>query len=151
RLVKATPAGAPALLDFARVVQLALIHAGKPPAAVKAIAARCDRLFPHTDPFVNRELAIVLTHLRRTGLMAGDVHAKRLAALLASPRDRQQQIHYFYCLRFLTEGWTGSQKAALASWYESTRDWRGGHSFTPFLENIFRECLTAYDGPDRRA
>jgi putative heme-binding domain-containing protein len=150
RLAKAAPAGAPALLDFARVVQLALIHAGKPPAAVKVIADRCERLFPHADPFVSRELAIVLTHLRRTGLTAGDTHAKLLDALLAR-RDRAQQIHYFYCLRFLTEGWTAEQKAALASWYESTRGWSGGSSYTPFLENIFRECLSAYDTADRRA
>jgi putative heme-binding domain-containing protein len=72
-------------------------------------------------------------------------------AMLLSRDDRMQQIHYFYCLRLLHDGWTTPQKKALAAWYEGTHDWTGGHSFTPFLENIFRECLAAYDLADRRA
>src|SRR5262245_28372060 len=100
---------------------------------------------------VNRELAILLTHFRRTKVLEGPVHTALLEALQASKGDREQQIHYFYCLRLLHEGWTAEQKQALAAWYDSTRDWRGGASFGGFLQNIFRECLTAYTLADRRA
>ncbi len=151
RLEKAAPGDARSVLDYARVVQMVLFHAGKPPAALKAIAARCDGLFPHADKRVNRELAIVLTHLKRAGGIDSPVHAKLLAALQASNGDRQQQIHYFYCLRLLHEGWTTEQKAALVRWYESTKTWAGGHSYVPFLENIFRECLSAFTLADRKA
>ena len=61
----------------------------------------------------------------------------------------QQQIHYFYCLRFLTDGWTPAQKKAVAEWYEGTRDWKGGNSYSGFLANIFKEVLGAYDLADR--
>jgi putative heme-binding domain-containing protein len=150
RLQKARPADTQGLLDYARTVQMVLFHAGKPPAAIKDIAAKCDRFFPHTDKCVNRELAIVLTHLKRTKLIDTPVHSKLLSAMRASNGDRPQQIHYFYCLRLIPEGWSAEEKSALASWYESTHSWGGGHSFTPFLENIFRECLAGYSLADRR-
>ena len=70
---------------------------------------------------------------------------KLLDALVSAKDDQQQQIHYFYCLRLLKDGWTPEQKHGLAVWYNGTQTWRGGHSYTPFLENIFREALQSYD------
>ncbi|MFQ3594371.1 MAG: hypothetical protein SNJ82_14430, partial [Gemmataceae bacterium] len=138
-------------VDWLRCVQLACFHiAGPPQKEQTAIAEECDRLFPRANPFVNRELAILLTHFRRTGVLKTAVHAKLIDAILKEKSDRAQQIHYFYCLRFLQEGWTPEQQMHLAAWYESTRDWKGGHSFTPFLENIFRQTLQAYDLPARK-
>src|SRR5262249_22785067 len=65
--------------------------------------------------------------------------------------DRMQQIHYFYCLRLLKDGWTAKDRTDLAAWYDTTKTWTGGHSFTPFLENIFRQALDAYTLADRKA
>ncbi|MGL4552180.1 MAG: HEAT repeat domain-containing protein, partial [Gemmataceae bacterium] len=135
-----------------RTVQLGCFHVAAPPAeALGRIARECDGAFPATDPGVNRELAILLAHFRRTGVLKTAVQSKLIDAILAAKDDRAQQIHYFYCLRFLHDGWTADEQARLAAWYESTRDWKGGHSFTPFLENIFRECLLAYDVKARQA
>jgi putative heme-binding domain-containing protein len=157
RLKKSEPKDANSLLNYLRTLQLACFHVPdsgglRPPlATVKAIAASCDKLFPHDDKLVNRELAILLTHFRRTGMLDSAVGAKLLAAIEASKGDPQQQIHYFYCLRLLNDGWTKEQKANLARWYESTRTWTGGASYTGFLGNIFRDCLSAYDLADRKA
>ncbi|MCC6417807.1 MAG: hypothetical protein IT429_06110 [Gemmataceae bacterium] len=137
------------LLDYLRTVQLALIHAGRRPIWMQGIARQCEKLFPHKDWRVNRELAILLTALQREGQL-GPVQGKLIAALAAAKGDRPQQIHYAYCLRLLKDGWTSEQKARLAEWYEGTKTWSGGHSFTPFLENIFREALAAYTVADRR-
>jgi putative heme-binding domain-containing protein len=157
RLKKSEPKDAQALLAYLRTLQLVCFHVPdsgglRPPlATVREIAASCDKLFPHDDKLVNRELAILLTHFCRTGVLDSPVGAKLLAAIEASKGDSQQQIHYFYCLRLLHDGWTKEQKAALARWYESTRTWTGGASYTGFLGNIFRDCLSAYDLSDRRA
>jgi putative heme-binding domain-containing protein len=140
-----------ALLDYLRTVQMALLHTAPTSNLVKPIAARCFRQFPHAEWQVNRELAILLTHFRLTGELNDSATAKLLDALLTSANDRMQQIHYFYCLRLLHDGWNPGQKAALAAWYNGTQTWGGGHSFTPFLENIFRECLAAYGPADRKA
>jgi putative heme-binding domain-containing protein len=139
-------------VDWLRCVQLACFHIATPPEKeAKVIATECDNLFPRANPIVNRELAILLAHFRRSGTLKTAVHSKLIDAILKEKSDRPQQIHYFYCLRFLHEGWTPEQQAQLAAWYESTREWKGGHSFTPFLENIFRQTLLAYDVPARKA
>src|SRR5262249_49910327 len=88
-------------LAHLRTIQLALIHAKPKPANVQQIAAQCLSMFPQKDKMVNRELAIVLTHLRKEKMTDAPVHAALLKDLLANSDDKLQQIHYFYCLRFL--------------------------------------------------
>jgi putative heme-binding domain-containing protein len=151
RLNQPAPTGVQPLLDWVRVVQLVCCQTGKAPAPLAEIGKACLALFPHADRMVNRELAILLAHLRRTGVIDAPVHAALLDAMKASTGDREQQIHYFYCLRLLHDGWTKEQKAALIDWYEQTRAWSGGNSFTPFLANIFRDALGAFDVADRKA
>jgi putative heme-binding domain-containing protein len=137
------------LLDHLRTVQMALVHTAKRPGSLSAIAEQCCQLFPYSDWRVNRELAILLTYFRRERITTQPVHAVLLSALLANPADRLQQIHYFYCLRLLHEGWTAEQKQALLAWYDSTKTWEGGHSFTPFLENILRGAGPIFTVQDR--
>src|SRR5207247_2562023 len=138
---------------YLRTLQMALIHTTQRPGAVRGIAVDCLEMFPHSDWRVNRELAILLTHFPREKILDEPVHSKLLSAMLSPPTasdaraesrerpgdDRQQQIHYFYCLRFLHDGWTSQQKSQLLAWYDATKTWEGGHSFTPFLENIFKD------------
>jgi len=143
--------GVQPLLDYLRTVQMALIHVERRPIWVKGIAEQCDKLFPHADWRVNRELAILLTDFRREGQVNAHVNGKLVDALLASKGDRLQQIHYFYCLRLINNGWTPSQKLAVAQWYNGTQSWQGGHSFTPFLANIFKDVLNSFAVDDRRA
>jgi putative heme-binding domain-containing protein len=138
------PKEASGLLDYARTVQMAQIHAPLRSEAVRAIAAKCVNLFPHSDGRVNRELAILLAHFQRVGLLEHPVVGKLYRALKDCKDDRQQAIHYFYCMRLLKEGWSHEDKVDLAAWYDGTKSWQGGHSFTPFLENIYREALQAY-------
>ena len=149
RLTRIAPTEKQGLLDFVRTVQLVCCQLDKPPSGLAEIGKKCDDLFPHKDAMVNRELAIVLTHLRRTKVIATPVHAKLLSALQSSKGDREQQIHYAYCLRLLHDGWTKKQKADFADWYDQTSTWSGGNSFNGFLANIFREALASYTVDDR--
>jgi putative heme-binding domain-containing protein len=138
------------LLDYLRTIELALIHIPSRPAWVKGIAQHCEGLFPHSSWRANRELAILLTDFQREHLLDHPIVGKLYQALEQSQGDRQQQIHYFYCMRLLKEGWTPQAKAGLAAWYDGTKSWHGGHSFTPFLENIFRETLQVYTATERQ-
>ncbi len=126
-----------------RTWQLACIHGqldGKEPIVQKAIEQWFTQ-FPSGDDRINRELAILLTHAHRSNWTTLPVNGKLVDVLLKTS-DRQQSIHYFYCLRLLYNGWTAEQKQQVVDWFEKTRTWTGGHSFTPFLENIFREFAT---------
>lgn len=149
RLLSAAPKETQDLLDFVRTLQLGLIHVSARPSSVEQLAQRCDQLFPHTDRSLNRELAIVLTGLVRDKQLQPGFHAKLLNALLAAEDDKQQQIHYFYCLRLLHVGWTAEQKDQLLTWFDSTKQWTGGFSFTPFLENILRDLSPVFTTEDR--
>lgn len=142
----------PALLNFLRTVQLALIHTNERPGSVRGLALDCLELFPHKDKNVDRELAILLTHFRTAGLLDDKVQDKLLAALLREKDDRLQQIHYFYCLRLLSkDAWTAEEKSDLLTWYDSTKAWQGGNSFTPFLFNILRDLSPIFTAEDRLA
>jgi putative heme-binding domain-containing protein len=144
------PKSTTGLLDYLRTVQMAQIHAPVRSDKVKFIAAKCYEIFPHPDPRVNRELAILLTHFQREGQLERPVVGKLYQAVAESKQDRQQAIHYFYCLRLLKDGWGHDEKFGLADWYDGTRTWQGGHSFGPFLENIFREVLGTYTLAERK-
>jgi len=149
RLNKATPTEPQALLDWSRTAQLAFVHTSARPVGGDELAERCNGLFPHADKLVSRELAILLTHCRKEGLTAKPVHAALLKALLAADGDRPQQIHYFYCLRLLHEGWTAEQKNQLLTWFNSTQSWTGGASFTRFLDNILKDLNPIFSAADR--
>lgn len=136
-------------LDYLRTVQMALIHTTARPGAVRGIALECLEHFPNSDWRVNRELAILLTEFRRSQILDEPIHAKLLEALLKAKDDRAQQIHYFYCLRLLHEGWTQQQKDQLLNWFDSTKTWTGGHSFMPFLEHILRDLNPIFTREDR--
>lgn len=136
-------------LDYLRVWQLVLLHCEQNVVAEAAreMLDRCARRFPPTDPRVAREIAILLTHGRRVGLIDQPVHALLLDALLRE-KDQAQQIHYFYCLRLLHQGWTADQRKQLLNWFEGTKNWQGGYSFRPFLENILRDFSPALTSED---
>jgi putative heme-binding domain-containing protein len=138
------------VLDYLRVWQLVLIHCSlndiRPEAA--DMVRRCWQMFPHNDCEVAQDLAILLTHARCVGLTEEPVHARLLEALLAANDQPSQQIHYFYCLRLLKYGWTAAQREQLLRWFEETRNWRGGHSFQPFLEAIFRDAAEIFSQAD---
>jgi putative heme-binding domain-containing protein len=132
------------LLDWLRTVQLAMVHCEKRPIWTKAIAEQCDKMFPHKDWRVNRELAILLVAFQREGRLAKPIQARLMKAVADSKGDRMQQIHYVYCMRLLRDGWTYDMARAVTGWYEGTRDWKGGHSFVPFLENIYKDCTLGF-------
>src|SRR5262249_27988223 len=94
------------VLDMLRTWQLVFLHTGvgRIRSHGSKFADEAVKHFPNTDNAVSRELAILLTYARRSGLTSAPVHKMLLQAMLAST-DRQQQIHYFYCLRLLHHDW----------------------------------------------
>ena len=135
-------------LGLLRSYQLVLIHTKARPESASALAALCEGKFPHPDPLVSRELAIVLTGLSRSGERTGAIHARLLDALLASEGDRPQQIFYFYCLRLLHDGWTPGQKDALVGWFDGMKSWEGGAYFRFFQEELLRQLAPVFTVDD---
>lgn len=138
-------------LQQLRTWQMVCVHAeldGKSPVIQQAINKWFSH-FPATDYRINRELAILLVHAHRQGWTELAVPEKLVTELGKTTNDRQQQIYYFYTLRLLYRGWTTALKNSVLAWFEQTKTWSGGHSFTPFMENIFTEWSTNLNESDR--
>ncbi|MFL5343100.1 MAG: hypothetical protein ACJ8F7_23460, partial [Gemmataceae bacterium] len=152
RLRTCKPADAQALLDWMRTLQLALVHAPASGNDVRAMARRCEDLFPQpgsSGPRANRELAILLTHFQMTGLASMPVQPLLMKALADSTGDKQQQMHYFLCMRLLKDGWTEPQKDTLLAWVETARDWTGGFSMQPFIDKMMLDLNPVFTAADR--
>ena len=157
-----------------RAWQLAFTRMGRPSDEVCAnVAAKLDPHFPHADPLVNRELVSLLIYLGSPTVVAKTVPLLSVsepvgptgeelggAALIArndqygatvasvsSSRSDRQQIAFAYALRNATVGWTPKLRTEFFSWFPRTRNWKGGSSFTGFIQNIRTESLA--NVPDR--
>ena len=160
-----------------RAWQLAFARMGKPDAATCArVVAKLDPLFPHADALVNRELISLLIFLDSPTVVAKAVPLLKIAeptgtapeevasrALLArndnygrtvqsvtDARPDRQQIAYAYNLRHATAGWTPALRTQFFLWFPTTREWKGGASFTGFLRNIRNESLAKVADPLER-
>lgn len=164
-------------LPLLRAWELVFTRMGKPDAATCArVAAKFDPLFPATDALVNRELVSLLIFLDSTTVVAKTVPLLKIGeptgtapeeiasrALLArndsygrtvqsvtDARPDRQQIAYAYALRNATVGWTPALHTQFFSWFPTTREWKGGASFTGFLRNIRNDSLAKVADPLER-
>lgn len=101
--------------------------------------------FPAPDERLNRELARVLAY---TGSAAAI--QKILDAMPKEDANQQLQIHYAYCLREIKEGWTPEQKQTLVRWFQKASKWRGGASFTGFINLMFDSSLRAFTDEEKQ-
>ena len=139
---------------------------GRPsPEVCSQIAAKLDPLFPATDPLANRELVSLLSYLGSTSIVAKTVpmlsttkdtditisnaeilsrngqYSKAVEGMNNSQPNRKA-ISYAYSLREAKTGWTPELRKTLFIWFPTTTKWRGGNSFTKFINNIRSEALT---------
>ena len=145
----AQPSADADMLDVVRTMQLALCHTTERPASVKAIGVAWVPMFPHPDWRISRELAVTLADLEKERIV-DDFHERLLGEMIKEKTDREQQIHYAYCLRVAQRGWSEKDKIKLIAWYDSTKSWSGGNSFRGFLQNIIKDLLPVFDADDRK-
>jgi len=101
--------------------------------------------FPSQDERLNRELARVLGY-------SGQPEAiqRIIDAFPKEGTNQPLQIHYVYCLRSMKEGWTGDEKEWLIKWYQRSSKWRGGASFTGFINLMFDDSLRNFTEEEKQ-
>ncbi|MGB0579593.1 MAG: family 16 glycoside hydrolase, partial [Limisphaerales bacterium] len=154
-----------------RAHQLVYTRLGKPgPQKCRELAARFEKAFPTSDPYLNRELTQLLVAVdsskvvsQTLALMAtaadsfenigsnavlsrNDGYA-RAARAAAVSRPNTQQIADLVALRSASAGWTPQLRKTYFSWFQRARKWKGGNSFKNNIENIRTEAL-ALIAPD---
>ena len=160
-------------LALLRAYSLTFIRMGSPDVEIsRKIVRYLDDFYPHTHPFLNRELCRVLVYLEsptvidktlallgtsqisvddsyRNILTREDGYAKRILAMF-DDMPPAQDLHYLFVLRNLRYGWTLEQRQNYFSWVDKLSSKPGGASYDEFLENIKKEAL-ANASPDERA
>ncbi len=159
-----------------RAAELALIRYGKPDAATcAAVAESLGSLYPAVDDFVNRELCDLLIFLDSPSVVAKTLQLiatarelegaeKASAQVLArnegyasaiaaagETRPNRQQIALGWSLRNATVGWTPELRRQYFAWFASTKKWRGGNSFSKFIEIARQEALSHVPEAERPA
>jgi putative heme-binding domain-containing protein len=155
-------------LPLLRAWELAFTRMGKPSAEVcSSVAAKLDPLFPGVDALANRELVSLLVFLDSPSvvpktvpmlatakdaaeaiatdeLLARNEGYARAAQAMAASRPNRQAISYAYALRVAKTGWTPELRKQFFAWFPQTNSWKGGNSFTKFIDNIRTEALATF-------
>jgi putative heme-binding domain-containing protein len=148
-LLQANPTNEP-LLPLLRVVHRTLTadQGVVYPKVEGAMGEWALAKFPTGQASLDRELARTLARLGTPGAIP-----KIVAALTASSTDREQQIHYAYCLRAMKSGWAPADRQALVGWFKKTQDerWKGGSSFAGYLDAMWTDVLAQLPEQERAA
>jgi putative heme-binding domain-containing protein len=101
--------------------------------------------FPDADRPAARECATLLAYWNPAGTV------DRLLAALEAETDREQAIHYAFCLCAIREPWSLDHARKLLSWFDASSRWSGGASFDGYLEAMRMRVLPHFDAKIRSA
>ena len=84
----------------------------------------------------------MMSRKSRSGISSvGTMEYARAVQAVKSSRPNRQQFAYAFILRNAKVGWTPELRKAFFAWFPRTHDWKGGNSFTKFIDNIRTEAL----------
>ncbi|HSH92962.1 MAG TPA: c-type cytochrome, partial [Roseimicrobium sp.] len=107
-------------------------------ARVKKLVAKLDPMFPASSFEQNWLLCETLVYLQ-----SPTVAAKGMALIEAAP-TQEEQMEYARSLRMLKAGWTVETRKAFLEWFQKAANYRGGASFTKFIEFIRNDTLATF-------
>jgi len=125
-------------IELLRAYQLSFTRLGDGNPDVRAKIAKQIDHFPAvgSDSSINRELARTLVYLESPGIIQRCVQQMRTAGGV------DDQIHYAFCLREQTKGWTEESLRDYFQWFFDIGSSRGGESFGGFIENIRQVAIS---------
>ena len=131
-------------LTLVRAYQIALIRLGQPDASVaNGIVDHLDPHFPAPDFEQNWLLIETLAYLQTPNTATKGIQ------LLKEAATQEEQIEYARSLRMLKEGWTLKLREDYFNWFLKASNYRGGASFSKFIEFIRRDAEASLDAKSR--
>ena len=131
-------------LTLVRAYQIALIRLGEANAGVKGrIVKHLDPHFPAPNFEQNWLLCETLAYLQAPNTAAKGIK------LLQEAATQEEQIEYARSLRMLKAGWTLELRKAYFEWFLKAANYRGGASFSKFIEFIRRDAEASLDTQSR--
>ena len=131
-------------IAWVRISEIVLHRYGMPAAArVQQIVDRLDPAFPANNFELNWVLCETLAFLQ-----APNTAAKGMA-LIANAESQEPQMEYARSLRFLKTGWTPALRQAQLNWFLQAANYRGGSSFTQFIQFIRNDSLATFTDAEK--
>jgi putative heme-binding domain-containing protein len=118
---------------------------GAPPELRRRVHDLLADQFPTDDERLSRELALTLAYCGQP-----DAIGRILAAIPPGDTNQPLQIHYVYALRAITDGWTPGERRQLMDWYDRAVTWRGGASFSGYINLLFDSSVALLDEEEKR-
>ncbi len=127
-----------------RIAQIALHRFGDPDAdTIQKLITQFDAAYPADSFELNWLLTETLAYLQ-----APNTAAKAMALIATTPAQ-EPQIEYARSLRFLKAGWTRELREQQLEWFLKAASFRGGASFTKFIEFIRNDSLATFTDAER--
>ncbi|HEV7281389.1 MAG TPA: L-sorbosone dehydrogenase [Pirellulaceae bacterium] len=123
-------------VDLLRAYGLIFARLGAPDEdSRQAVLDQIASSYPADDRLANHELCRLLVYLNAPNV------ADKTLDLMERTASQEEQMHYAYCLRALTQGWTPQTRERYFTWFNDAAALRGGMSFEGFLGNIKQEAV----------
>ena len=137
---------APQKRTLVRAYQIVFNRFGHPNAAVvDKVLAQLNPVFPSTEFPENWLLCETLAYLN-----SPTVAAKAIQLIQDAP-TQEEQVEYARSLRFLQAGWTPALREAYFQWFLRAANYRGGASFTKFMEFIRNDAVASLSERDKKS
>jgi putative heme-binding domain-containing protein len=107
--------------------------------------AKYTPAFPDKNRYVSGELLQVFTYLQ------DDTVAPKAMKLLREAPTQEEQVEYVRALRVLKVGWTPELRKEYFQWFAKAASYKGGMSFTNFLDLIRKDAITTLTDPEKTA
>jgi putative heme-binding domain-containing protein len=133
-------------LAWLRVYAVLFVRMGGPgEPARRNVLARIDAHYPSKNRLLNAELCQLLVYLEAPGV------APRTLQLMAEAPTQEEQMEYAKSLRMLKTGWTPNQRKEYFSWFMKAANYKGGASFTGFMNNIRDDAVATLSPEEKQA
>ena len=120
-----------------RVYGLVFMRMGAATAEDAAeIRRQLEPEFPGRNAAINSEVLKLLVYAESADVTPAAVH------LLLNAPTQEEQIDYAKTLRHQLYGWTSDLRRGYFEWFLKAANYRGGASFTMFLENIKKDAVS---------
>ncbi len=132
-------------LTVARTIQIAIHRFGDPDEATqKELIAALDPSLPARQFDLNWLLLETLAYLQSPTV------AEKGIALLESAVSQEEQMEYARSLRMVKTGWTSETRVAFLNWFLKAANYKGGASFTKFIEFIRNDALATFTEAEKK-
>ncbi|MDF1861073.1 MAG: DUF1080 domain-containing protein [Verrucomicrobiales bacterium] len=126
-------------LGYVRTLQIVFHRFGNPDQkTIDAVVAKLDPSLPAKNFALNWLLLETLCYLQAPSA------AEKGMALIADAQSQEPQMEYARSLRHLKAGWTPELRQQQLEWFLKAANYRGGASFTKFIEFIKNDSLATF-------